>query len=202
MRARIQARLGALGIDQYDAAAQAGLSRTAVWAYLRGDTDTMRRGSVEKLAKVLQCEPAYLINGGNAPPVDGAAAALAPAATTQTLGISGIISGSAWYETARRLSVPFTVPRDPRYPDADQIALQVSGDEWREFGIMDGSIVVVADIAPRENDRLAIEITRNNGEKRTQIGRQIGGRAVTNPQPNPGCSTKLLGVIVSENQIF
>lgn len=212
LRDRIRARLSELGKDQYEVAEEAGLSRTSVWAFLKGDTDSMRRKSLEKLAVALQCDYDYLIGKKELPGAPGARSEpaeprkqdFAEAQKAQggsLIRVSGVMSGDVWLKSGLEVS-PASAPSDPRYPGATQIALRVMGNRWKDCGIVDGSIVVVADISPREGDLLAVEVERENGERRTQVGKLSNGKIGTIPTAEGSWVLRTIGVIVMENRMF
>lgn len=212
MRARIRERLEAIGKDQYEVAEEAGLSRTSIWSFLTGRTDTIRRSNLEKIAKALECRVDDLMGEPDKPTATkglGLASNIkqmrpAPgpsrkASQDVTLEIEGIVG--AWSSSRSGTASRIPIAPDPRHPASQQTAFMVIGDEWKDIGISDGSIVTVAKISPRDGDLVAIRLTRENGEATIVLTEWVDGEAGSD-HGEDGWDIETVGVVVRESRVF
>lgn len=211
MRARIRERMEATGKDQYAVAEEAGLSRTSVWAYLTGRTDTIRRSNLEKIAPVLGCTVEELTGEARGPAsVDDGdyKDALPNLSGTQPISLRKLPQGSlaiegiigAWAAASSKPITRIPIMPDPRYPTAQQSAYLVIGDAWKETGISDGSVVTISKMPPRDGDMVAVQLTRQNGERSVTISEWYDGEAVD--LEDGDWTSEIVGVVVRESRVF
>lgn len=201
MISRIQERLDALGKNAFEVAIAAGFDRTYVYEFLEGRKKSLRWNNIPRLAEQLDCDPKYLTGEINTPWPSGDEEGV-DAGLPGSIQVSGMVSKDAWFREDFKLPTKITVAPDPRYPAATQRAFVVSGDTWRDHGIVDGSVVVTAPIEPREGDLLVAQVQRRSGEVQTIIGLRKGGEIRFEEQPKRSEKVEIAGVIVMENRTF
>lgn len=136
---RIQARIDALGISQFEAAERAGKGRHFIYDILNGRKQKVHATSLAALAQALECSIDYLLEKSEevgAPPARDESAPN----TGSSIAFAGIIENGA----LRRLSVspPNHPPlmADTRYPVDQQLAFIYRGEDFE--GVADGMYVI------------------------------------------------------------
>ena len=93
MAERIRERRLAMGYTQEELAAKLGLQKSAIAKYENGRVENIKRSIISKMAEVLECSPAYLMDWADAP-----ATKLKPGinfvhtdGTTQTFDIGSLV---------------------------------------------------------------------------------------------------------------
>lgn len=139
-----------------------------------------------KLAEFLECDPRYLT--GEALHPDGSA--------YEELPVQMMIGADP--SRAEPVKEALTVNSDIRYRPESQKAWLVSGDEWKDAGVRDGSIIVTSDEVTFSENALAVaELVQGMPVlgRVAQSGIQLSnGDVFTN--------ARLIGVVVMELQIF
>lgn len=173
LRARVEERLKALEINAFEAARRGELNRFFVYEITTGKKRNVQGENLAKLARALECSVAYL-TGEEVEPA--ASQLLQMDLEIRAVPIVGIVEAGTFREVdefgdvrPRRVSAP----RDARYPDARQIAFEVSGDSMdaAQPPIPRGAIVVCVDFDDieqplRDGMRVVVERTRDGGHLR------------------------------------
>ena len=136
---RIRLRLNQLDINPFEAARRAGLERSFINDVLIGRKLTVREAGLAKIARGLECDPAYLTGHQETP----RALAADPA---QGMAVMGVCETGVWRSAGA--AVPATVAPlmpDPRFPGVPNLALMARGDGGAAAGIGDGDYVVALD---------------------------------------------------------
>lgn len=204
MRARVQARLDALGLNPFEAARAAGLNRYIVFDLIEGKKSTIRHKAVVQLAQALDCDPEYLIGAQKYPKATPEGEA--PAAA-EGMPLAGICEEGAW-RTPDAATQPQRLPiaPDPRYPAEAQAAYLMRGDAGEPLGIRDGDVIVaVADTAFRDGDMIIARRSRQGGEIETTArivrGDQLAGASDVFP-PFPISKAKRLGRVIAIHRVL
>lgn len=205
MIARIRERLEAVGKNEFEVAIAAGFDRIYLYEFLEGRKKSLRWNNIPRIASVLDCDPRYLTGEIDTPWPSEEGQVSAPQPVQQGLGlvqVSGMIAKNAWFQDEFILPARISVAADQRHPVSAQRAFIVSGDSWRDLGIMDGSVVVTAQMPARDGDLVVAKILRENGEAQTVIARQSGGDIQVGDEQQGGYEIQPLGVIVMETRTF
>lgn len=95
LKARVERRLGELGITPAEATRRGGLGRTLIYEIINGVTRHVRVDTAAKLARGLDCDIGYLTGGQSEPRMSGATQA-----RTSTALVVGDIGAGVWHETS------------------------------------------------------------------------------------------------------
>lgn len=137
---RIEARLKALGINQFEAAERAGRHKMFLYDYLVGKKQSFKGGGPRDIAAALECSLEYLmgdVDDVGVPPGGD------PAIVHDgSLALSGEIEdGSFRNAEAGKVRSAWPVGPIPNVPIAHQVAYLVRGDSYSSAGLKGGAVV-------------------------------------------------------------
>lgn len=201
MIGRIRERLSALKISDIEAAYRAGLNKYYIYDFMNGKKDSLARRNLPIIAEALECDPRYLTSEIATPWPEPAGMA------SGALAVQGLVAKNVWAKDSITMLSKVQVAPDPRYDAASQSAWLVMGDDWKDRGISDGSIVIASDaLVPRVGDLLVVRRRRKSDETETTIvpveaknAKKAKGAAV--PE-SADVDETVIGVIVMENRVF
>lgn len=167
-RDRVEARLRALNINQFEAAKRAGKGSHFIYDFFIGKKKSFKGDGPIRLAKALNCSIEYLTGESDVP---GSPPGDVPFPSTRIKGgipyrgvvEAGVFRKAASYRPPDRL-IP--VAPDPRHPKARQVVYAVRGDALASRGIIEGMFLICIEGAENEvgNGSLVIvEHTRLDG---------------------------------------
>lgn len=161
---RIEARLAALGITQFEAAERAGKNAHFIYDFMIGRKRSFKGDGPVRVAQALQCSVEYLT--GESDEVGSPPAAFGPLSTSGPfLPLAGIVEAGvyrrAWSATAQR--PPVDVPPRPGFPPEAQALYLVRGGGMDARGIIEGMLLVAvsADAAKDKLESGAIVIVEH-----------------------------------------
>lgn len=169
---RIQARLDALGITQFDAAIRAGKNSHFVYDFMIGRKKSFKGDGPIRLAQALQCSIEYL-TGESAevgrPPLAGPA--LPHVSAASGLPVAGVVMAGVFRRPGmlqiKDEYLPF--PPWPLYPADKQCLYIVRGNGMDARGIVDGMVLTA--VSPdaiegniRSGSVVVVEHVRRGGE--------------------------------------
>lgn len=196
MVGRIRERLSALKISDIEAAHRAGLNKYYIYDFMIGKKDSLARKNLPLIAEALECDPRYLTSEIATPWPEPAGSA------SGTLAVQGLIAKNVWAKDNLATFSKVHVAPDPRYDVGSQSAWLVMGDDWKDRGIGDGSIVVASDaLAPRVGDLLVVRRRRNGDETETTIV-PVEAKKAKDDDAQESVDETVIGVIVMENRVF
>lgn len=198
MKARIEERLEALHMNAFEAAERAGLTRSFVYELLIGKKASIRQSKIPALAEALECTPEYLMGIALNPQANTNGQ---PAGWVQgDIPVAGIIEEGA-LRKPEKLSL--AVRSDPRHPLEHQTAFLVRGDTWKNEGIVDGSILLVATaLTPRPGDLVAVSKSRNGEGEREMTLRKIESAQDQAASRADVGTTEVIGVVTMQMRSF
>lgn len=175
---RIQERLAATGKSVRGAALDAGLSETALKDLLANEKQSPKLDTIEKLAKSLGSDPAWLAYGvsGDIVKAQEETATQVPA----SLPVIGEVAAGRWLEADDHVDAPeydpVPVQPDTRWRKEDQYGLLVRGTSLNRVAL-DGDILacvnaIAARYKPREDDLVIVEMRRNAGLLRQRTAKR------------------------------
>ena len=189
MRARIRERLKATRKTQKDASLFIGMGQTYVHDFLKGGkAESFKFDLLPKLAEFLECDPRYLT--GEAMHPDGSG--------YEELTVEMMIGADP--ARVQLLTEPIFVNSDIRYRPETQIAWLISGDEWKDAGVRDGSIVVTSNEPGASPKSLAVAELVKGGPVLGRVSENGNGIQLANGDVLT--NARILGVVVMELQIF
>ena len=145
-RDRVEARLRALGINQFEAAKRAGKQLHFVYDLLKGKKQTIKGDGLLHLAKALECSIEYLTGEADTP---GVPPGELPNEGSSPVSIpySGIVEIGAFRLPGVQTQPPQVIRErlltpDPRYPSDQQCAYLVNDDSLASHNIGRGTFLI------------------------------------------------------------
>ncbi|GHG24362.1 hypothetical protein GCM10017322_22870 [Paracoccus aerius] len=201
MRARIRERLKATGKTQKEASLHIGMNDAYVNNFLNGEkggygSQSFKFELLPKLAEFLECDPRYLT--GEALKPDGTGNEMIE--TRRVIASKGIAK--------RDMDQPISIHADDRFPAELQEAFLVMGDDWKQYGINDGSIIIARKAEPAEGD-IVVYQNSDDGAGITKFPIEVKatqgeGRVEEPSQDDSPSSAKLdvIGIVTMELRMF
>jgi len=173
---RIEARLEALGITQFEAAERAGKNTHFIYDFLAGKKRTFKGDGPELVAAALECSVDYL--NGDTDEVGGSKRRKPVFPSTKKHGglpFRGIVEADAFHRAGSRRIPDELIPIAPdmRFPNAKQGCYLVRGEGLDALGIHEGTFLTTVPIADyaategghRPGDVVVLEHTRFGGRE-------------------------------------
>lgn len=178
---RIEARLRALRITQFDAAQKAGKNAHFIYDFLIGRKKSFKGDGPIRLAQALECSVEYLTGDSDdvgRPPSPGAIFTQPPAG--QGLPVAGVVEAGVFRRTGTIRPSGETLPLAPQpsYPPEAQAAFVVRGGGLDSRGITEGMVLVAvqAEAAPealQSGALVVVEHSRRNGREIEMSAREL-----------------------------
>lgn len=156
----------------------AGMSPDTVGKLLLGKSRHLRSDHIAALAKVLDCDEAWLLGSTPSPASELRPARLAPAPPGGGVAYGGIAEAGAFRpvnifdQEAEHRRLP--IAPDARFPPADQAAFEIMGDSMTEAGLHPGMWALAVDVhawhrrmgEPGDGSLVVVARTRNGNPER------------------------------------
>lgn len=198
MKARIEERLSALHMNAFEAEEKAGLTRGYIYELLIGKKASIRPNKLPAIASALECTPEYLTGHSSSPNANTNGEP--PLWAQGDVPVAGIIEEGALRKPEQ---IKLSVQSDRRYAVAAQRAFLVRGDNWKNEGIFDGSILLVAtDLPPRTGDLVVIMRRREGAEEREITLRKIESAHEALASRADEAPTEVIGVVTMQMRSF
>jgi hypothetical protein len=172
---RIEARLTALGIDQFTAAERTGKGSHFIYDFMIGRKKSFKGDGPTKVAEALECSLEYLTGASGVPGDPPAAAQLG-----KSLLIVGTVEAGV-FKSPREAKPPHersNIPPIPGHPAEDQVVFKVVGGGLDARGIVSGMVLVASRSSARaetfkDGEIIVVEHTARDGR-----GVEISAREV------------------------
>lgn len=217
MAETVKERLDALRMNTFEAERRAGLKKGFVNDLLIGRKETIRRNSLEKLARALECDPEFLTGHQITPKLSSDQRARG-GEILSSVRFGGVVEAGTWREIALISTDHEDVPTSPdqRFPADAQTAYLVRGSSAARLGINDGSVVIGCDTAAfeenyrrvRDGDAVVVRRWRQNRTEVELSIRIISGSALVSAADGTAHAerndpdTDVLAVVVRAIRIF
>lgn len=150
LKERIEARLEALGLNQFQAVEGTQLARHFIYDILAGRKQNVRSKNLQELARALRCSVAYL--EGKSDDVGLPPKQSANSSAIKPLTTAGIIDAQSWRREGADSTDVIEAPPLPQYAASRQMIFVYRGEPFQQ--IRDGMFVVAID---------AQDFVRNHG---------------------------------------
>lgn len=178
---RIEARLRALGINQFDAAVKAGRNSHFIYDFLIGRKKSFKGDGPIRLAQALECSIEYLTGESDEPgrpPLAGPT--FERSGSSEGLPLAGVVE-SGVFRRPGSLRIPDEVlplPPFPGYPAEAQVAYVMRGNGLDELGVTEGMVLTAVQAEalstpPGNGAIVVIELVRNGGSHMEISAREV-----------------------------
>lgn len=150
IKERIEARLEALGLNQFQAVEGTQLARHFIYDILAGRKQNVRSKNLQELARALRCSVSYL--EGKSDDIGLPPKQSANSTTVKPLTTAGIIDAQSWRREGADATDVIETPPLPQYAASRQMIFVYRGEPFQQ--IRDGMFVVAID---------AQDFVRNHG---------------------------------------
>ncbi|MDQ0301408.1 helix-turn-helix domain-containing protein [Ancylobacter polymorphus] len=203
LKSRVQERLNALNISQWEAAQRAGLHRNFVYDLLEGRKQKPQQKTLLALARSLQCSVEYLTGASDeigSPP--------AASSTDADAGVpvAGVIEDGAWRRPSTTSKGRVLIQPDGRYRGR-QIAYIFRGEP--SDGLEDGMFVLAVDMqdyeqqvgTPPLNNPVVVELHRKSLNE-VQIVIRPWSPGLETSQSSSGIEARVVGVVAATFRLY
>lgn len=178
---RIEARLEALGINQFDAAERAGKNSHFIYDFMTDRKQSFKGDGPIRVAQALECSIEYLTGKSDdvgCPPLS--APILGGPAVGGSLPMAGVVEAGVFRRPGaiRGAGMVFPVAPCPRYPVEAQSLYAVRGGGMDAVGIIERMVLIAVDAefasdALRNGAIVIVEHVRGNGREVEVSAREL-----------------------------
>lgn len=178
---RIEARLDALGINQFEAAERAGKNSHYIYDFMIGRKSSFKGDGPVRVAQALECSIEYLTgesDGVGVPPM--LSPGMPAAQAGQSLPLAGVVETGVFRRpgAVRGSGRPVPVAPFPDYPPEAQSVFAVRGGGMDTRGIIEGMMLVAVDIEAAMDELesgsvVIVEHVRGNGREAEISAREL-----------------------------
>lgn len=179
---RIEARMDALGINQFEAAEKAGKNSHYIYDFMVGRKSSFKGDGPVRVAQALECSIEYLTGESDeigVPPM-ATPAAVPSAQAGRSLPLAGVVETGVFRRpsSVRGAGRPLPIAPFPDYPAEAQAAFAVRGGGMDTRGIIEGMTLVAVDIEAATKDLesgsvVIVEHVRSNGREAEISAREL-----------------------------